>query len=622
MSEDVFRRIKGILKSEYYSMNNEWLRDCIEFYVNQHENPGPEKILQFVKEQWQLSDLRKINNENGCLPCNLSDKKFIILSGNYILQVEQMYDIATSKYKQLEHIRNTHISKIDLSEAEKMEKWQPPKKRMIQLRLTDGLQDIIAIEYNYISRLNDILLPGYKVMIMGPLKCRKGVLLLEDGNLKGIGGEVDSLLIPNAMENVLARALNLSENPDPYSDNETRSNNIRPEVPQIDQVLFEEDFEVNLEDVSKTEDSHNEDHKQLKIKNTNTEVKRVQSYENEEILNDNVHFQREINNAKTEIKRILSHENEEMLIDDDCFQTETEFTSNEVKTDQSCENEKILDDDDCFLEMVDEEQFIKASMEQKNIALPFRTLPKEGSDDIIVITDEEAVTDVKYDDAFRETREKDSSHLNFKLCTAKTDSSISRSKTGKKQKSLSTNEKKRVSTSPRTTVASKKGRMDKQITEFIKGVNASEEPKICEFIYDINNEIITTTTFKTIRGHVEVLGKLTKQDPSWILQATIADGTGTIEVSFSNKILESLLGFSVREFSLKKKLRKKNPEIEHELRMSFRNAEKKMKALDALLKLELNRDERPTVIEITDLTQEQKEIIDRKVKAFSLKNNI
>lgn len=44
-------------------------------------------------------------------------------------------------------------------------------------------------------------------MIMGPLKCRKAVLLLEEGKLKGIGGEVDSLLIPNAMENVLARAL-------------------------------------------------------------------------------------------------------------------------------------------------------------------------------------------------------------------------------------------------------------------------------------------------------------------------------------------------------------------------------------------------------------------------------
>lgn len=47
-----------------------------------------------------------------------------------------------------------------------------------------------------------------------------------------------------------------------------------------------------------------------------------------------------------------------------------------------------------------------------------------------------------------------------------------------------------------------------------------------------------------------------------------------------------------------------------------------MKVLDALLKLEINKDEKPSVIEITDLTQEQKEIIDRKVKAFLLKNNI
>lgn len=103
-----------------------------------------------------------------------------------------------------------------------------------------------------------------------------------------------------------------------------------------------------------------------------------------------------------------------------------------------------------ILLQVDEEQFTEASIEQKNIALPFRTLPKEGSDDIIVITDEEAVTDVKYD-AFRETREKGSSHLNLKSCIAKTDSSISHSKIGKKQKSSLTNGKKRVSCWTRST---------------------------------------------------------------------------------------------------------------------------------------------------------------------------
>lgn len=65
-----------------------------------------------------------------------------------------MYDIAMSKYKQLEQMRNTRISEVELSEAEKMEKWEPPKKRMMQLRLTDGLQDVIGIEYSYISQLN------------------------------------------------------------------------------------------------------------------------------------------------------------------------------------------------------------------------------------------------------------------------------------------------------------------------------------------------------------------------------------------------------------------------------------------------------------------------------------
>lgn len=55
--------------------------------------------------------------------------------------------------------------------------------------------------------LQSILLPGYKVMIIGPVDCRRGVILLQDGKYKEIGGEIESLLKPNALENVLARAL-------------------------------------------------------------------------------------------------------------------------------------------------------------------------------------------------------------------------------------------------------------------------------------------------------------------------------------------------------------------------------------------------------------------------------
>ncbi|CAD1472451.1 unnamed protein product, partial [Heterotrigona itama] len=503
MNENIFRQIKSKLKSECYSMNNEWLRDCIEFYVDQHKNSSSQEILEFVKAQWQLSDLRVINNENGSLPHNLSEQKCIVLNENYILQVEQMYDIAMSKYKQLEQIRNTHISEVELSEAEKMEKWEPPKKRMMQLRLTDGLQDVIGIEYNYIPQLNDTLLPGYKVMIMGPVKCHKGVLLLEKGKLKGIGGEVDSLLIPNALENVLARALNLPENPDPYNDNDTKSNVIKHEQSQIDDSFFEEDFEINLEDVSKIEDSHKKDNKKG---STETEIK---------------------TKINTEIKTVQDHKNEKMFIDDDFFQTEIKNANTEIKI-VNYENEKILDDDDCLLEMIDEGQLIETQIEQKNIATPFRTLPKEGNHDIIIINDEE-VTDVKYN-VSRKIEKK-----NSKLFTNKSDSSISRSKLEEKPQSLLTGEKRSVPISPSEIVPLKKSKINRRITEFTKVINTPEEPKICEFIRDINNETVTETIFRTIRGYVEVVGKLTKKDSLWILEAVVADNTGTIEVSFSNK---------------------------------------------------------------------------------------
>lgn len=58
-----------------------------------------------------------------------------------------------------------------------------------------------------VSLLQSTLLPGYKVMIIGPVDCRRGIILLEDGKYREIGGEVEAMLQPNALENVLARAL-------------------------------------------------------------------------------------------------------------------------------------------------------------------------------------------------------------------------------------------------------------------------------------------------------------------------------------------------------------------------------------------------------------------------------
>lgn len=65
-----------------------------------------------------------------------------------------MYDIASAKYKQLCEIRKIDGKNLEVTEAEKSEEeWQPKGRRMMQLCLTDGIQDVTAIEYTPIKQI-------------------------------------------------------------------------------------------------------------------------------------------------------------------------------------------------------------------------------------------------------------------------------------------------------------------------------------------------------------------------------------------------------------------------------------------------------------------------------------
>lgn len=88
-------------------------------------------------------------------------------------------------------------------------------------------------------------------MIKGPVTCRRGIILLETEHFERLGGEVDSLLIKNAQENIFARALNLPENPDPYNDkNEDGQRNVQDEVDE----MFDEDFDIDMEAITEIEE--------------------------------------------------------------------------------------------------------------------------------------------------------------------------------------------------------------------------------------------------------------------------------------------------------------------------------------------------------------------------------
>ncbi|KAG7189053.1 hypothetical protein KM043_008638 [Ampulex compressa] len=659
MNESLINRLRQTLNSQFYVMNDSWLRECVEYYISNHNRPTDKEIIEFVKAQWQLSDLRDINNETACLPKNLAQQKFTVLYGTYILQMDKMYDIATSKYKQLEQIRNISDANIEATEDNIPQSWEPRKKRMIQLHLTDGIQSVTAIEYSSISKLNDMLLPGYKIMIIGPVKCRRGIMLLEEINFKEVGGEVESLLIPNAVENILARALQLQENPDPYNDSEqpVRGNN-QNNRPNDEDNFFDQDFEIDLEEVVQLEQRSQEIDKKCQNYNFN--------------VTDSKQYQNNSNSS--------SRPNDPPV----------------VKTKVDEDLNEILDLDDDFLEMIDENQLkdtharsdipvTTKDNSNTNLVTPPRTIPREydsdstDSDIVVVANTDKKKEPESYKPAtfhISRTAEKHNaefSKMNYKFGNldapshSKTKTESLQNYTGSATErhaaknlpdaylassleisNSDANETKMTIQARKNTIASKaispsliSGKRSastvspihpgtskvrcmqdtpkKNILNYMEKGNPTASPsKICDFICDIITETITEITFKTVRGRVTIIGKLSKNDSFWLLEGTITDGTASLDVSFASELLENLLGFSVREFSQKKKLKKTNPEVEQELRMALRNAELKLKDLDALLELEMTPSNKPKVVNIMNLTPEQKSIIEKRMKMLMI----
>ncbi|XP_024867726.1 recQ-mediated genome instability protein 1-like isoform X2 [Temnothorax curvispinosus] len=588
MNENLLRRIKRQLNAKFYVMNDAWLRDCVEFFVkdkNPHEMTD-KHIFEFVESQWQLSDLREISNENGCLPRNLAQQTRIVLTDTYILQVDKMYDIASSKYKQLCEIRKIDNQNLEvaLEEEEKKEQWQPKGRRMMQLCLTDGVQDVTAIEYTPLKQITGALLPGYKVMIIGPVDCRRGVILLEDSKYKEVGGEVDSLLKPNAPENVLARALGEPENPDPYNDNGpfkiANHNSQNVASGSNNDNFFDDDFEeaIDLEAVTAIERRSQEiEAIQERSENTcnNRQTARKETNEMiEETLQD-IDFEPFENwpsdpPSRIETKKI---DNSDIIIIDDTPTSTCNFRSKSPPPTSSHKNRNFLEFSDDDFDFDDCDVTIKTKESQS----------QQGGNPLKNKTCAPIVP-------LLESTNSNSSMEVEKCISTKTVQ----------------NEKPMASTS-RTIQQMPK---IKPITNFFKPLSA---PKICDVLSDVLREPITEKICRTVRGQVKTItSALTKRGKCWSVTAVITDHTSSVEVCFNSEILEEFLGFTVQEFSQKKKLAKSNPQVDNELRMNLRKAQHDIQNLDALLKLELVQGEMTKVIGITQLTAQQKKDLNMK----------
>ncbi|XP_018566661.1 recQ-mediated genome instability protein 1 [Anoplophora glabripennis] len=204
---DEISSIKTFFQSHSVHLSTAWLQGCVNWCKEEDlpANYTLKDLQHKVFEQWLLLDLRDV--EVPCLPPDLSNKTKYILNGDYSLQMMKVVDISKPKYWQLQRIRNNTSANVE-SEIES-------SNRVLQLTLTDGVQEVEAMEYMPVPCLNLKLSPGIKIRLLGPITVRRGRLMLENKNVKVLGGEVEDLIVPNAAENVLASILKLPLNPKP-----------------------------------------------------------------------------------------------------------------------------------------------------------------------------------------------------------------------------------------------------------------------------------------------------------------------------------------------------------------------------------------------------------------------
>lgn len=247
--DDEMLQTKHYFQSLQIPLCDFWLESCINWFREQNLTYTEEQLRSEVYKQWLFLDFRDI--ETPSLPPNIKQWKNNLLQGNFCLQMLCVADISKPKYYQLQKIRNTTAMALEEDSSD--------TKRMLQITLTDSVNEINALEYTPIPALKVSLIPGTKIRVIGPVMVRRGKLMLEERNVKVLGGEVEEIAVTNAAENVLARFLNLPMNPNPncnFADNfdleaiknvadsvKTAQNNLKVGL-AMDQLTEEEELQM------------------------------------------------------------------------------------------------------------------------------------------------------------------------------------------------------------------------------------------------------------------------------------------------------------------------------------------------------------------------------------------
>ncbi|KAJ9594135.1 hypothetical protein L9F63_014451, partial [Diploptera punctata] len=599
---DYLAAIRRFLTNSSLHATPEWVEGCVEFFISNHQNDrfSHDDLKKFVLEQWKLADLTEMGQ--GCLPPNLASITKTTLPGRYAVQVEWMKDVGQPAYRQLQNLQKKVNNNAEIGEK-LPEAWEPKPTRMLQLSLNDGKQTILGMEYKSISSLNEELLPGFKVLIIGPVECRRGVVLLQEHNLQIIGGEVDSLLIPNATENVLARTLNLEQNADPYRTQTEQTSsiqvpaqttavqNVQPAlinnvVPRItnqvacrngrEELFDENNFMIGDEDnarLSRLEHQFQEEYDNVhQIENDTDELEQkylreIQNMNLDELEFDNVDDENVLTNPLPQTLQGTSERNDtsHLLDGDDDFLydlplDDLEKTSNELSRPESNITLSKLNSklNPAQTESASAGKCKAKSLKSQNKQSKITSFLNKSSDNFDSGLGTPSTSSGKNTSVKTRTETIKKSSGNQSLCS-EFETDIERDFETEcdiidwPDDDFETNEKDEI----------KDGNSQKTVN-VVKPVITNPEP----FVYLSQIKLpVERRKVYTVKAFVLTLvTQLTFGDDGWNLSVTICDGSGYLNVKLSSDVLEKLIGFSATEMRALRQDVSKNPLLKDKLK--------------------------------------------------------
>jgi len=204
----------------------DWVSACLEWLHSEEPGIDQNLCLKKLSEQWTLTDISTPGvMDRYVLPANLDTTHSTSLPGTYSLQVQHGHDIGAPAYGQLQKLHNVDLENARVSADDSQasqagqggyqatqggqfqQSWEPRPQRMMMLTLTDGQQTVEAMEHQTVKQLPDVIQPGTKIQIMGPVHVRRGIILLTGNNVRMLGGVVEEIQEKFSLQNILQQKI-------------------------------------------------------------------------------------------------------------------------------------------------------------------------------------------------------------------------------------------------------------------------------------------------------------------------------------------------------------------------------------------------------------------------------